>query len=56
MAPRLTRRDRALLLATLPLFAAAFGLHVHETARSGLAQLPVYADSGFIKVTQRRIP
>ncbi|MDJ0866726.1 MAG: hybrid sensor histidine kinase/response regulator [Myxococcota bacterium] len=43
MAPRLTRRDRALLLATLPLFAAVFGLHVYETARSGLAQLPVYA-------------
>jgi len=44
MARRLTRSDRWLLGVTLPLFLAALGLHVHETARSGLAQLPVLAE------------
>jgi hypothetical protein len=39
----LTRRDRLLLLTTLPIFLATFALHVQETARSGLAQLPVLA-------------
>jgi signal transduction histidine kinase len=43
MRPRLTGRDRLLLLTTLPLFAVAFAAHVHESARTGLAQLPVFA-------------
>jgi hypothetical protein len=31
-------------LTTLPIFLATFALHVQETARSGLAQLPVLAE------------
>ena len=44
MRSRLTGRDRLLLLATLPLFVAVFAAHVHESARTGLAQLPLLAE------------
>jgi signal transduction histidine kinase/CheY-like chemotaxis protein len=40
---RLSRADRWLLGVYLPLYLAVFALHVHESARSGLAQLPVFA-------------
>ena len=43
MRQPLTRRDKLLLLATLPLFAVVLALHVQETAQTGLAQLPVFA-------------
>ena len=43
MRQPLTRRDKLLLLATLPLFAVVLVLHVQETAQTGLAQLPVFA-------------
>lgn len=41
--PTLTRRDKLLLWATLPMMVAALFGHVWETARTGLAQLPVFA-------------
>ncbi|MGH0028194.1 MAG: ATP-binding protein [Myxococcota bacterium] len=44
MRPRLTRRDKLLLWTTVPLMAVVFLAHVHETHRSGLAQLPVFAE------------
>ncbi len=43
MGPRLTARDQWLLATMLPLFAVVFAAHVEETARTGLAQLPVFA-------------
>ena len=44
MGARLSGRDRLLLLATLPLFVVVFAAHVYQSARTGLAQLPVYAE------------
>lgn len=44
MFAELTRSDRLLLGILVPLAVATFVLHVHETARSGLAQLPVFAE------------
>ncbi|MEZ4279815.1 MAG: ATP-binding protein [Myxococcota bacterium] len=43
MPHRLDRRDGWLLAVTIPLFVAAVGLHVKESLRTGLAQLPVFA-------------
>jgi signal transduction histidine kinase len=40
---RTSRADRLLLGVYLPLYVAVLCLHAHESARSGLAQLPVFA-------------
>jgi hypothetical protein len=40
---RTSRADRLLLGIYLPLYVAVLCLHAHESARSGLAQLPVFA-------------
>jgi signal transduction histidine kinase/CheY-like chemotaxis protein len=42
---RTSRADRLLLFAYLPLYLLVLGLHVHESGRSGLAQLPVFAQA-----------
>ena len=44
MIAQLSPRDRWLLGTLVPLFAVVFTLHVQETARTGLAQLPVFAE------------
>ena len=44
MLAELTRKDKLLLGSMVPVFLAVFALHVHETARTGLAQLPVFAE------------
>lgn len=44
MRPRLASRDRLLLALTLPMFILTFAAHVRESARTGLAQLPVFAE------------
>ncbi|MEB2343902.1 MAG: hybrid sensor histidine kinase/response regulator [Deltaproteobacteria bacterium] len=54
-----TRRGRLLFWGLTPLALVAFGLHVHEVARSGLAQLPVWAlrdpDGGYPRVGGYRV-
>jgi two-component system, sensor histidine kinase len=40
-----SRADRLLLGLYLPLYLVVLVLHVHESARSGLAQLPVFAQA-----------
>ncbi|MEZ4331488.1 MAG: hybrid sensor histidine kinase/response regulator [Myxococcota bacterium] len=44
MPHRLDRRDGWLLAVTIPLFVLSIGLHARENLRTGLAQLPVFAE------------
>jgi signal transduction histidine kinase len=44
--PGLSRRDRFLIWTLIPLWLVCLAFHVHEVARTGLAQLPINAVPG----------